>query len=288
MARRPTPPPPQPAQLGPEQMQQGIYRLQKRLEAVNAFEPTSVVEQYNIPHVAALSASIDEALVRTFGADTLDYKRYADAAVFDNGPHNYAFDVPIAQVQASLGRSKARSIALLNEAIETLKERIAEAGPVPSAPIVLAERDFSRVFVVHGHDEGMREAVARFIEVLGFEPIILHEKASQGRTVIEKVEAHGGVDFAVVLLSPDDVGKANDDAELKPRARQNVLLELGYFIGRLGRSHVCALKRGTIEIPSDFGGVVYEQFDESGGWKIALGKELKAAGFPIDWNKVHA
>nr|WP_083916265.1 TIR domain-containing protein [Methylobacterium sp. B34] len=76
------------------------------------------------------------------------------------------------------------------------------------------------------------------------------------------------------------------DGPQQPRARQNVLLELGYFIGRLGRSRVCALRRGQVEIPSDFGGVVYETFDASGGWKSALGRELEAAGFEVDWNKV--
>jgi hypothetical protein len=142
-----------------------------------------------------------------------------------------------------------------------------------------------KVFIVHGHDDGAREAVARFLEKLGFEAIILHEQVSQGRTIIEKIEAHGEVGFAVVLLTPDDVGGVVE-GEAKPRARQNVILELGYFIGRLGRSRVCALRRGNVELPSDFGGVVYETFDASGGWKAALGKELSAAGFEIDWNLV--
>lgn len=142
-----------------------------------------------------------------------------------------------------------------------------------------------KAFVVHGHDDGAREAVARFLERIGFEAIILHEQANQGRTIIEKIEAHGEVGFAVVLLTPDDVGGVKEGPQ-RPRARQNVLLELGYFIGRLGRSRVCALKRGEVEIPSDFGGVVYEPFDAAGVWKAALGRELRAAGFEIDWNKV--
>jgi predicted nucleotide-binding protein len=142
-----------------------------------------------------------------------------------------------------------------------------------------------KVFIVHGRDDGARETVARFLERLEFEPIILHEQASRGRTVIEKVEAHGDLGFAVVLLTPDDEG-GKKGGTLRPRARQNVLLELGYFIGRLGRSRVCALKRGdSLEIPSDFGGVVYVPFDDTGGWKEALGRELEAAGFEIDWNK---
>lgn len=142
-----------------------------------------------------------------------------------------------------------------------------------------------KVFIVHGHDEGAREAVARFLEKLDFQPIILHEQANQGRTIIEKIEAHGDVGFAVILLTPDDIGGLVG-ANPQPRARQNVLLELGFFIGRLGRSRVCALKRGDIEVPSDFGGVVYEPYDAGGGWKQALSRELQAAGFQVDWNAV--
>lgn len=143
----------------------------------------------------------------------------------------------------------------------------------------------NRIFIVHGHDDGARESVARFLERLGFEPIILHEQANKGRTVIEKVEANSDVSFAIVLLTPDDEGCARGGT-LEPRARQNVLLELGYFIGRLGRERVCALRRGAVEIPSDFAGVVWETMDSSSGWKQALGRELEAAGHTIDWNVV--
>jgi predicted nucleotide-binding protein len=171
--------------------------------------------------------------------------------------------------------------------LESIVERLglyseaASAAPAETA----GSEDRSRVFVVHGHDEGAREGVARFIPALGFQPIILHERANEGRTVIEKVEAHGDVGFAVVLLTPDDDG-CKKGGTPRPRARQNVVLELGYFIGRLGRKRVCALKRGELEIPSDFGGVVYEPFDASGGWKQKLGRELEAVGYEIDWNTV--
>jgi predicted nucleotide-binding protein len=151
---------------------------------------------------------------------------------------------------------------------------------------VASFRNLSRkVFVAHGHDEGAREKIARFLERLDFAPIILHEQASRGRTVIEKVEDHSDVGFAVVLLTPDDEGCKRGGTP-QPRARQNVVLELGYFVGRLGRAHVCALKRGDdLEIPSDFEGVLYLPFDSSDGWKLGLGRELQAAGFQIDWDK---
>ncbi|AWT19713.1 TIR domain-containing protein [Klebsiella grimontii] len=142
-----------------------------------------------------------------------------------------------------------------------------------------------KVFIVHGHDEGSREKVARFLERIGLEAIILHEQANRGRTVIEKVIEYGNVGFAVVLLTPDDEGCVKGGT-LEPRARQNVLLELGFFIGHLGRDKVCALKKGAVDIPSDFAGVVWEHMDDNNGWKQSLSRELEAAGHTIDWNKV--
>lgn len=142
-----------------------------------------------------------------------------------------------------------------------------------------------RVFVVHGHDDGAREATARYLERLDFEVIILHEQANQGRTIIEKVEAYGDVGFAVVLLTPDDEGGVKGGTT-RPRARQNVVLELGYFIGRLGRERVCALLRGDVEVPSDYAGVVWTPMDSAGAWRQALAKELAAADYSIDWNVV--
>lgn len=143
----------------------------------------------------------------------------------------------------------------------------------------------NRVFVVHGHDGEAREAVARFLEMIGFDPVILHEQANRSRTIIEKIEANHEVSFAVILLTPDDEGCAKGGTP-EPRARQNVLLELGYFMAHLGRENVCALKRGQVEIPSDFAGVVWEPMDDNGGWRASLARELEAAGHSIDWNKV--
>ncbi len=145
----------------------------------------------------------------------------------------------------------------------------------------------NKVFIVHGHDGEAKAEVARFIEKLGFTPVILHELASKGRTIIEKVESNSDVSFAVVLLTPDDEGNEKGKPP-EPRARQNVVLELGYFVGRLGRDRVCALRRGDVEIPSDFDGVVYETYDDHGAWKSKLAKELEAARFIVDWAKVHA
>jgi predicted nucleotide-binding protein len=144
-----------------------------------------------------------------------------------------------------------------------------------------------RVFIVHGHDEAAKESVARLLEKLNLDPIILHEQPNRSRTVIEKFEDYSDVGFAVVLLTPDDVGAANEEVDnLKPRARQNVLFELGFFIGKLDRKRVCALHKGNVEILSDFSGVLWTALDEEGAWRLKLGKEIRTAGLDVDLNRL--
>jgi predicted nucleotide-binding protein len=145
-----------------------------------------------------------------------------------------------------------------------------------------------KVFVVHGHNNGMKETVARFLERLELEPIILHEKANAGRTIIEKFSDYSDVQFAVVLLTADDEGKARaSTGELALRARQNVILELGYFLGKLGRTRVCALYEVGVEIPSDYQGVLFVELDSSSDrWRYELVRELRIAGFDVDANRI--
>ncbi|MDB4077457.1 nucleotide-binding protein, partial [Porticoccaceae bacterium] len=180
-----------------------------------------------------------------------------------------------------------------NHRLDSIVERlelIPESGPALGAPTQTAKPsgpiDRSKIFIVHGHDEATKLEVARFIEKIGFEPIILHEQASGSKTIIEKIEAFSDVGFGVVIYSPCDVGKKNDEsAELGGRARQNVVFEHGFLIGKLGRSKVCPLVKGDVETPNDIAGVVYTSMD-SGSWQIDLAKELRAADYPVDMNKV--
>ena len=174
--------------------------------------------------------------------------------------------------------------------LDSIKERLGLIPLARSAATATYASDLKpvgkKVFLVHGHDEGVRESTARFLEKLGLQAIILHEKASGGRTIIEKLEYHSDVDFAVILLTPDDVGApAAATDRLSPRARQNVVLELGFFVGKLGRRRVCALHKGSVELPSDILGVVYVPLDEGAGWRLMLAKELREAGFDVDLNK---
>ncbi|MEY0226326.1 TIR domain-containing protein [Providencia rettgeri] len=145
----------------------------------------------------------------------------------------------------------------------------------------------SEVFIVHGHDNELKTEIARFIESLDLKPIILHEKSSNGKTIIEKIEHYSNAGFGIVLYTPCDLGCAKDDQEsMKSRARQNVVFEHGYLIGKLGRQRVTAIVKGDIEKPNDISGVVYITHDPNEGWKISLVKELIGAGYDIDTSKL--
>ena len=145
----------------------------------------------------------------------------------------------------------------------------------------------NEVFIVHGHDETAKTKTARFIEKLGFKPIILHEQASGSKTVIEKIEAYSNVGFGVVLYTPCDIGaKKEDNPSMQNRARQNVVFEHGFLIGKIGRENVCALVKGDIETPNDISGVVYVKMDEEDAWHLKLARELRASGYDVNMNKL--
>lgn len=152
----------------------------------------------------------------------------------------------------------------------------------------IAKLSGRQVFIVHGHDNAAKSEVARTLERLQITPIILHEQASKGMTIIEKIEEYTDVDFAVVLYTPCDRGRAKEEPQSqdKPRARQNVVFEHGYLIRKLGRDHVCALVKGDTETPGDMSGIAYIKMDEGEGWKVLLAKEMKSAGLEVDLNNL--
>lgn len=146
------------------------------------------------------------------------------------------------------------------------------------------------VFIVHGHNDEMKISVARTLEKLKLKPIILHEQPSKGKTIIEKFTDNSEVGFAIVLLSADDIAysKSQKPEDAKFRARQNVIFELGYFIGKLGRERVLALHETieNFEIPTDYSGVLFVPFDKAGKWQFDLVKELKALNINVNANDI--
>jgi predicted nucleotide-binding protein len=288
VARRSAPSQPKSAALTPEKMRAAIPRLEKRIADLEALDPQTVQKRW-APEVAVLQTAIEETLADVFGQDSSEYARYTDAATLDHGAIIVGRPASLPEARQYLTEGKQRSIALLRQAIRGLEERLESQAQVSgyAAPATLSNLAARKVFVVHGHDEGARESVARFLDKLDLESIILHERPNKGRTLITKFrEESADIGFAVVLMTPDDQGGKAGQADTQPRARQNVVFELGFFIGALGPERVAALVKGDIERPSDFDGVVYIDLDDAGGWKQQLGRELQAAGFEIDWKKV--
>jgi len=178
-------------------------------------------------------------------------------------------------------------IKMLESCIEQLETEIELKGiETRSKKIDSDVKIGNDVFIVHGSNHGVKETVARTISQLGLNPIILHEQPNMGRTLIEKFTDYANVGFAIVILTSDDLGRAKEVPQLAPRARQNVIFELGYFLGRLGRERVCALYENNVEIPTDYSGVAYVELDSAGKWKFDLAKELRAVGYSVDANKL--
>ncbi len=145
-----------------------------------------------------------------------------------------------------------------------------------------ADRSPNRVFVVHGQNGPARAAVVSFLEGMGLVGVVLHEQPNMGRHLLTKfIEEAELTTFAVVVMTDDDEGRVRG-GKLAPRARQNVILELGYFLAYLGQEKVCALISPGLETPSDFDGIVYIRMDDdTQEWKGPLRRELQAAGMPV-------
>lgn len=178
-----------------------------------------------------------------------------------------------------------RAIAML----ETAKAEVALLAEVSgtasgSAPSALGEQ----VFIVHGRNEAVKLDASRTVEaLLGAKPTILHQQPNKGRVLIEKFEqVAADCGFAIILLTADDHGGLQGGEKLAARARQNVVLEMGYFFGKLGRSRVIALLEDGVERPSDIEGIIYIDLDRAGAWRTKLATELEAAGYEVGWKKL--
>lgn len=188
-------------------------------------------------------------------------------------------------------KDEKKTIKLKIEKLESIIERLSIIPDEKQGILEITPQDKSsisnKIFIVHGHDSAIKEATARTLTKLGLEPIILHEQADGGRTIIEKFEENSSeVGFAVILLTADDDGKAKKETSYKSRARQNVVFEMGYFVGRLGRNRVFLLLAEGVEKPGDLDGIVYTPIDVHDGWKLKLVKELKACGYNVSADKL--
>ena len=275
---------------------EAIERLQEVLDKVPELQDSS----YGSPEFAKWHRNSRVALERVFGADNsniheflsvpfqLPYSAPTDDYFLSESERRQELFNYEMQVRLAFKKGLGLATALLESMIEEIEkdwsgeDRARNSDGLPRGDVT----HDSKVFLVHGRDHGTRDTVARFLESLKLRPVILEEQADKGRTIIAKFEEEAReVRYVVVLLTPDDEGRLGDSGvEYSPRARQNVIFEFGYFAGTLGRRHVCALVKGDIEKPSDYDGVVYIPYDSSGGWKLGLVRELKAAGLDVDAN----
>lgn len=232
---------------------------------------------------------------------TKKYEKWND---FNKELLKQAFDIPNSSYHADYVQADTFELYGTGDVIEDLKstlkckltnleslaekchmiETIAIKAVQPEKKVVKGAK---RVFIVHGHDTALRTQVELFIKNLGYDPIVLFKEADKGRTIIEKLENEtDAVCYAIVLYTSCDLGKAKEDDDLKPRARQNVVFEHGYMNAKIGRNRVCALLEKGVEEPGDLSGVIYKSVDDGGLWQYALAKEMTAAGLDIDMNNV--
>jgi hypothetical protein len=306
MARRPTQSPPEDRVLSVAEMRSGIERITRRLGELSLLDPRSITN-YRSPQIVSLETGIEQTLAAAFGNGTPKFNLYR--AAFDLEPAPILRIVPdfiaargggggndgvnVHELQSGIAERQQRAVVLLEQAIRGLEEEIADkerSADTPQGEIGLetppkvAPGPISRkVFLVHGHDDAAKNEVALFLRAIGLEPIILHLQPNGGRHLLTKFrEESEGASFAVVLMTPDDEGGPAGAPNRRPRARQNVVFELGFFIGKLGPARVAALLKGDVEKPSDFDGIAYIPFDSSGRWKTDLARELLYAEVPFD------
>jgi predicted nucleotide-binding protein len=263
---------------GPSQVRELAWEWVRMKEA----EAARVVPPYTQAAAEAVYAAIEALIAAGKRAYSLSVPMEAEKILVQSGRGRINSSEAHAQTKAAivgLATEGKIEIPIQSRMDWVIREPLAQE-------LVKMATPRRKIFIVHGHDGTPKAEVARFIEKVGLEAVILHERPNKGRTLITKFQEEAGTaEFAVVLMTPDDLGKAAAATDLNARARQNVVFELGFFIGKLGPERVAALVKGDVEKPSDFDGVFYISL-YCGVWQKMLGQELQAAGYEIDWNLV--
>lgn len=237
------------------------------------------------PEHRAWKAKVDAVMKGALGRDSETLREFRDLryhlGVWTGAPGE-------AQEDARFFSSAVmNAAALIDAAIYQLE---LQDEPNEAHPSRTEQETKGPIFVVHGRDDARKYELMRLLD-RAVEPtaIILHEQANAGAMILEKFEQHAqAASFAVVLLTCDDEGRLRGDESqpLSPRGRQNVIFELGVFIGLLGRAHVAVLKDSDVEEPSDLHGLVYISLDTAGAWRHTLLKELRAAGVKVNFERI--
>ena len=263
-----------------------ILNAKKYLQILEKIEKERNCSKDDYNWVKSNSALIDNTisdslLNRYTSKGSMSYlndDRYIELLTNPNVLQNFA-----SQIFGFSGGFDLRSINLISVAKKFIKNYLLEVGEEDEVEEKI--KLTREIFIVHGKNKEMKESVARTCEKLKLKPIILHEQRNQGKTVIEKFEKYSDVGFAIILLSPDDKGyhRDIDPSNAKLRARQNVIFEFGYFVGKIGRKNVVALylEDDNFEMPTDLSGIIYIPYDKNDAWKYKLISELQSSGYDI-------
>ena len=221
-----------------------------------------------VPGFLAWKTETERFLIKKFGKDSFEHQKFIETSF-----------------RPSIWTSQQELVGACKNGLVATKlvfqSYLAEMSEEPEAKAIeTGNGRFDRVFIVHGHDGELKHAVARLVEKQDLQAIILSEQANKGKTIIEKFEENSG---AICLFTADDLGRAKAEKKNSFRARQNVVFEAGYFMGKLGRDKVVIIAENGLEIPSDMQGIVYT---DKNNWEFDVLKELKAMGYPIDYNKL--
>jgi len=283
MAKRTPEKPPESKVLGADELTIAIQKLDRRIKDLENFDVKSIAERFDAKE-QALKDKVNQTLADIFGYDTVEYKKY-DIWSLDTLPIIMGEKYPLPEIQQSCQKGIGDAITKLNSLKEILVENLQDieqksslySEPIKTTTVI----NDTEIFIVHGHDDEAKMELEHFVSEIGLTPIILHRKPDEGLTIIEKFEKHSKVGFALILITPDDEVRDGVGKIIK-RARQNVIFEMGFFVGKLGRGKVCCLRKEDVEMPSDISGVIYKPFkskiDEV---KYAVITELKAAGYKL-------
>ncbi|MGO8757184.1 MAG: TIR domain-containing protein [Terracidiphilus sp.] len=236
----------------------------------------------NSPFETVWRQNVEGVLTDYFGPSSWQLSQFKDIDFF---PSVFRVGDPESKFVRHFLQGVETAEQYLKSRISEMEEQGRDFASQPDRSGVPGPTDSRGIFVVHGHDHGTKDTVARFLTQMDLEPIVLHEQPDKGRTVIEKFEDYSEVQCAVVILSPDDVAyEKSAPTKQEERARQNVILELGFFIGKLGRDRTFALLLDGVSQPSDLAGILYIPMSDD-SWRMKLVRELKAAGIDVDANK---
>ncbi len=267
-------------------------KIQERIEEGQQFldRPMDSEDEYEAIGKKTVNWSIynKDLLVKLFESSTLanDYEDYIyedlDYDEFDALHCMDRIQDYEGYIRYKIHNYKTSMLDSINS-LEGIKDRLELSEELDPPKRIFGDK----IFIVHGHNEAAKLKVARFIENQDLTAIILDEQPI-GHTIIDKFEEHADeAGFAVILLTGDDICILTDPEEKRqPRARQNVILEFGYFLAELGRKRIGVLYEEGVELPSDIKGLEYVPLDNADGWKIKLAKGMRAAGFTVDMNNI--